>query len=39
MKRRFKMSRRASRKNFKRGARKTHMFNIKPKPMRGGIRL
>jgi len=36
--RRHKMSKRANRKNFKRGARNIHMKNMAA-PMRGGIRL
>lgn len=38
MKRR-KMSRSRSRRSFKRGAVKTHKFNVSANPMRGGIRL
>lgn len=36
---RRKMSKRSSRKNFRKGAIKTHKYNINPRPMRGGIRL
>lgn len=36
---RKKMSRRQSRKNFKRGASKTRKENVQPRPMRGGFRL
>jgi len=37
---RFKMSAKGSRKNFTRGAVKTHKFNLgSQNPMRGGIRL
>lgn len=38
MKRRGKLSRRASRKEFRRGD-KTHTINVKQAPARGGIRL
>lgn len=38
MKKRFKMSKRASRKTFRRGAMKMHRWND-ARPMRGGIRL
>lgn len=38
MKRRGKLSRRVSRKEFKRGD-KTHTINVKQAPARGGIRL
>ena len=38
MKYRRKMSRRASRKSFKRNANRTHILNT-VSPMRGGIRL
>jgi len=38
MKKRFKMSNRASQRKFRRGAR-TKTMNIKPRPMRGGTRL
>ena len=37
--RRRKMSRRASRRNFKSGARRIKAKNVQPRPMRGGIRL
>lgn len=36
---RKKMSRAASKKQFKRGANKTRKENVAPKPMRGGFRL
>ena len=36
---RRKMSRKKSRKNFKRGAVKTPRINFRAQPMRGGIRL
>ncbi len=36
---REKMSRRSSRRNFKRGARRVHRKNFRTAPMRGGIRL
>ncbi len=36
---RKKMSRKGSRKSFKRGARKVNGKNYKASPMRGGIRL
>lgn len=36
---RSKMSRRASRSNFSRHAAKTHIRNLAPMVMRGGIRL
>lgn len=39
MKKRFKMSKSASRKNFTKGAVTTHVKNIAGAPMRGGIRL
>lgn len=39
MKRRSKMSRYQSRKSFRRGAVRTHVRNVSPRPMRGGIRL
>ena len=39
MKRRSKMSRRGSRRNFTRGAVLTHKINLRAAPMRGGIRL
>lgn len=38
MKKRFKMSKKHSRKSFKRGNRVGRM-NTKPRPMRGGTRL
>lgn len=37
-KKRFKMSRRSSRKSFSKGA-KYHKRNVSGSPMRGGIRL
>ena len=36
---RKKMSRSASKRNFKSGAKKTRKENLQPKPMRGGFRL
>lgn len=39
MKRRKKLSRRVSKKVFKRGAKRIHLKNASVKPMRGGIRL
>ncbi len=37
---RRKMSRKKSRKNFRRGATRTPRINVRaPRPMRGGIRL
>ena len=39
MKKRKRMSKKASRKSFTRAAVKTHRFNVDPRPMRGGIRL
>lgn len=36
---RMRMSRKASKRNFKKGARKVHKKNITPPPMRGGYRL
>jgi hypothetical protein len=36
---RFKMSKGASRSNFRRGAVGTHRKNLNLNPMRGGIRL
>lgn len=39
MKKRMKMSRSASRKNFTKGAVTTHVKNLQGAPMRGGIRL
>jgi hypothetical protein len=37
--RRYKMSRRKSRRNFSRGATYAHKLNYRGRPMRGGIRL
>lgn len=37
--RRHKMSSRSSKKHFSRNASKTHVKNIRKRPMRGGIRL
>jgi hypothetical protein len=39
MAKRHKMSRRASRRSFTRGASRTHRKNVAGAPMRGGIRL
>lgn len=39
MKKRFKISKKKSRRSFKKGAVKTHRKNLPTKPMRGGIRL
>lgn len=39
MAKRSRMSRRSSRRNFSRGAKYTHKFNLTSNPMRGGIRL
>lgn len=39
MQKRWKISKRKSRTKFRRGASKTHKFNISGRPMRGGIRL
>lgn len=36
---RKKLSQRTAKKQFSRGARKTHVKNVAPRPMRGGIRL
>lgn len=36
---RKKLSRRASKRSFRKGASRTHKKNISPRPMRGGIRL
>lgn len=36
---RKRMSRRSSRKNFRRGARRIHARNNTPMPMRGGFRI
>jgi len=36
---RFKMSSKASKRNFTAGAIKTHKKNVQGSPMRGGIRL
>jgi len=36
---RKRMNRKASRKNFRRGAMKVNRKNFKPAPLRGGIRL
>lgn len=39
MRKRQKMSRKASKRNFKKGAGKLHKKNVMGSPMRGGIRL
>ena len=39
MKKRRKMSKKGSRSYFTATASKTHYFNVRPTPMRGGIRL
>lgn len=40
MKKRSKINKRKSKKNFSKNANKTHKFNVNsPNPMRGGIRL
>lgn len=39
MAKRRKMSRKASRRQFQRGASRTHVKNLRAGPMRGGIRL
>lgn len=39
MRKRFKMGRRKSRRNFTRGAVRVHAKNVQSNPMRGGIRL
>lgn len=39
MKKRFKMSRGSSRRNFSRTAMRKNKRNFSPAPMRGGIRL
>lgn len=39
MKNRRKMSNKKSKQYFKKTADLTHKFNMKPRPMRGGIRL
>lgn len=39
MARRFKLSRKASKKSFRRGAMRVKARNFAPSPMRGGIRL
>lgn len=39
MKFRSKMSRKGSRKSFRKGASHTHRKNLRASPMRGGIRL
>lgn len=39
MAKRFKLSKGASRRQFRRGASRTHKKNIAAAPMRGGIRL
>lgn len=39
MKKRFKMNRRKSKRNFTQHAVKTNRINTMAKPMRGGIRL
>lgn len=36
---RHKMSKRANRANFRKGAKHIHKKNVAPAPMRGGIRL
>jgi len=38
MKKRFKMSKRNSRRKFRKGSR-IHKMNLGPRPMRGGTRL
>jgi len=38
MKKRYKMSKGASNRKFRKGAR-TNRMNVKPRPMRGGTRL
>lgn len=35
---RFRLSKRSSKRKFRKGLR-THKFNVKPRPMRGGTRL
>lgn len=39
MAKRFKMSKRKSRRLFTKTASKTHRYNVQRKPMRGGTRL
>lgn len=39
MAKRRRMSKKASRKSFRKGAMKTHRRNLSSRPMRGGIRL
>lgn len=39
MRKRFKMSRRASKKSFRRGAKRVHKKNYRSHVLRGGIRL
>ena len=39
MKSRKPVSKKRTRKTFGKNANRTHAFNIKPKPMRGGIRM
>lgn len=39
MRRRMKMSRRGSRKNFTRHAKRVHRKNVRPASMRGGFRI
>lgn len=39
MKKRFKMSKRNSKRKFKKSAGKTHKMNLGARPMRGGTRL
>lgn len=39
MKKRYKMSKKASRKSFTKAAVKTNWRNIADRPMRGGIRM
>lgn len=39
MKKRYKMSRRASKRKFRKGVEKTHYFNLGRPLFRGGIRM
>lgn len=39
MRKRFKLSRKKSRRQFRRGATRTHKANVRSRPMRGGIRM
>jgi hypothetical protein len=39
MKKRFKIDRKKSKRQFSRTADSTHFFNLGQRPMRGGIRL